>query len=82
MHDSNGGDALAFLGRIGLTSKTADFAVRGFELFRAARARLLTVAFASQCLFEAALFTRLHVVGVAFDLFDDVLLLNLALKAP
>ena len=51
-------------------------------LFRAARTRFLAIAFASQCLLEAALFTRLHVVGVTFDLFDDVLLLNLALKAP
>ena len=42
---------------------------------------LLTVPFTSEGFFQTALFTRLQVVGVTLDLFDDVLLLYFALEA-
>jgi len=35
-----------------------------------------------QCLFYALFLAGLQVVGVPFDLLDDVFLLHLALKAP
>ena len=41
----------------------------------------LAAPLAGQSLLEAALLARLHVVGVALDLFDDVLLLNFALES-
>jgi hypothetical protein len=42
---------------------------------------LLAVALAGKRLLDALLLARLQVVGVALDLFDDVLLLNLPLEA-
>lgn len=36
--------------------------------------------FAGQCLFQALLFTRLQIEGVALDLFNDVFGLHLALE--
>ena len=42
----------------------------------------LSVTLASQCFFGALLFAGLQVEGVTFDLFDDVLLLDLALESP
>lgn len=41
----------------------------------------LAAPLAGQGLLEAALLARLHVVGVALDLFDDVLLLNFTLES-
>lgn len=43
-------------------------------------ARFLTTAFPRQSLFCPFLFARFQVVGVSFDLLDDVFLLNLALE--
>jgi hypothetical protein len=50
-------------------------------LVAAFAANLFAAAFASQRLLEAALFTRLHVEGVSFDILDDVLLLHFTLEA-
>jgi hypothetical protein len=44
-------------------------------------ANLLTSALASQRGFHAFLFTGFQVKGVAFDLFDNILLLHFALEA-
>lgn len=43
---------------------------------------LLPVAFLRQRLFRAPLLARFQIVGVSFDLFDDVFGLNLALETP
>jgi hypothetical protein len=43
---------------------------------------LFAIAFARQSFFDPALFTGLQVVGVAFDLLNDIFLLHLPLKAP
>lgn len=44
-------------------------------------ADLFTGSLARQSLLDAALFTRLQVVGVTLDVFNDVLRLDLAFKA-
>jgi hypothetical protein len=43
--------------------------------------RLFAVAFPRQGFLHATLFTRLEIEGVTFDFFDNVLLLDLSLKA-
>lgn len=45
-------------------------------------ARLLATALACDGLFNALLLARFQVVGMAFNFLDNVVLLNLALKAP
>ena len=44
-------------------------------------ARFLTGALPGECLLDAFLFPRLHIVGVFSDFLDNVFLLYLALKA-
>jgi len=41
---------------------------------------LFAIPLARQCFLDAALFTGFQVVGVTFDFFDDVFLLNLTFK--
>lgn len=51
------------------------------KLFNLAWA-FLTITLPGESFFGTALFPRLQIERVALDLFDDIFLLNLALKAP